>query len=78
MRRPGVQFSVAAMLGLIACIALNIWLFRLGFLAGVIGLNITKHVGVAVLCQALGVNGKRPRSPSCPTVPKPHLVSEAL
>ena len=78
MRRPGVQFSVAAMLGLIACIAFNIWLFRLGFLAGVIGLNITKHVGVAVLCQALGINGQRARTPSCPPVPKPHLVSEAL
>jgi hypothetical protein len=77
MGRAGIQFSVAAMLGLIACIALNIWLFRLGFLAGFIGLNITKHVGVAVLCQALGVNGKRARSLSCPPVPKPHLVSEA-
>jgi hypothetical protein len=77
MGRPGIQFSVASMLGLIACVALNIWLFRLGFLAGLIGLNITKHVGVAVLCQALGVNRRHARSPSCPPLPKPHMVSEA-
>jgi hypothetical protein len=44
------------MLGLVACIAINLWLFRLGFLYGMVGLNVTKHVGVAALCQAVGVN----------------------
>jgi hypothetical protein len=56
MARPALQISVAMMLGLVACVAVNIWLFRVGFLYGLIGLNVTKHVGVAALCQALGVN----------------------
>jgi hypothetical protein len=56
MTRPGLQFSVAGLLGLVACAAVNIWLFRVGFLYGLVGLNVTKHVGVAVLCQSLGVN----------------------
>src|SRR5205085_12590800 len=77
MRRPEIQFSVAAMLVLVACLALNLWLFRLGFLAGFVGLNVTKHVAVAALCQALGVNGKRTQPPPGTGVPEPHLVSEA-
>ena len=44
------------MLGAVACIAVNFWLFRVGILWGVIGLNVTKHVIIAQLCQALGVN----------------------
>ncbi len=62
MGRPGLQFTVTAMLSLVACIALNLWLFRLGFLAGFVGLNLTKHIAVAVLCQAVGVNGEAARS----------------
>jgi hypothetical protein len=62
MARPGLQFSVAAMLGLVACVAVNLWLFRVGFLYGLVALNVTKHVGVAVLCQAIGVN-RRPDEP---------------
>ena len=72
MRRPVLQFSVAWMLGLVACVAINIWLFRVGFLCGLVGLNVTKHVAVAALCQSIGVNrpeaGRRP--PSC--LPPPH------
>ncbi len=71
MKRSGLQMSVGGLLGLVACVALNAWLFRVGFLAGLIGLNVTKHVGVAVLCQALGVNGKGRRA--APTVPQPHV-----
>ncbi len=63
-----MQMSVAGLLGLIACAAMNVWLFRVGFIAGLIGLNVTKHVGVAVLCQALGVNRPEGRS----AVPRPH------
>jgi hypothetical protein len=59
MERPGFQLSVAAMLGLVACIALNIWLFRFGALLGLVGLNITKHVLIAYLCQVLGVDKRR-------------------
>ena len=59
MRRPAFQLTVATMLGLVACIALNFWLFRLGAFWGIVGLNLTKHVAIAYLCQALGVD-RRP------------------
>jgi hypothetical protein len=64
MERPGFQLSVSAMLGLVACVALNIWLFRLGTLLGIIGLNISKHLIIAYLCQVLGVDNRRPAAPS--------------
>jgi hypothetical protein len=56
MARPGFQLSVAGLLGVVACIAFNIWLFRLGPLWGIIGLNVSKHVIIAYLCQVLGVD----------------------
>jgi hypothetical protein len=59
MRRPAFQLTVATMLGLVACIALNFWLFRLGAFWGIVGLNVTKHVAIAYLCQDLGVD-RRP------------------
>jgi hypothetical protein len=74
MARPGLQFSVAAMLGLIACAAVNIWLFRVGFLWGLIGLNVSKHVGVAVLCQVLGVNRRADEGASRATMSEPHAT----
>ncbi len=77
MGRPALQFSVAAMLGLVACVALNIWLFRVSFLWGLVGLNVTKHVGVAALCQVLGVNRRTEKPPSKSAPPRPHLVNEA-
>ena len=43
------------MLVLVACVAVNFWLFRLGFLWGVVGLNVTKHVVIAQLCHAVGL-----------------------
>lgn len=64
MERPSLQLSVAGMLGLVACAALNIWLFRLGTLLGIIGLNLTKHVVIAFLCQVLGVDKRVPSSRS--------------
>lgn len=77
MGRSGFQMSVAGLLGLVACVAVNIWLFRVGVLFGLIGLNVTKHVGVAVLCQVVGVNRKDEgrsttgdRGPS----PPPHAI----
>ncbi len=44
------------MIVVVACIALNIWLFRLGVLWGILGLNVTKHVVIAYLCQIIGVD----------------------
>jgi hypothetical protein len=46
------------MLALVACVAVNIWCFQVSTLLGIIGLNVTKHVMIAQLCQALGVNRK--------------------
>jgi hypothetical protein len=65
MERPSFQLTVANMLGLVACIALNFWLFRLGAFWGILGLNVTKHVAIAYLCQVLGVDrrGAQPQAP---------------
>ncbi len=59
------QFSLLALIGIVACIALNLWLFRCHVLAGIIGLNVTKHVVIASLCQVMGVNqrGRDGRGP---------------
>jgi hypothetical protein len=60
MERPPFQLKIVSLLGLVACIALNLWLFRLGLLWGIVGLNISKHLVIAYLCQILGVD-RRPR-----------------
>ncbi len=49
------------MLRLVACIAVNIWLFRVGVFWGILGLNVTKHVAIAYLCGVLGVDRRRPQ-----------------
>ncbi len=76
MRTSGLQISVSGLLALVACVSLNIWLFRLGWLWGLIGLNVTKHVGVAVLCAAIGVNGRDGRGPGRGprAIPRPHAA----
>jgi hypothetical protein len=74
MERPTLQMTVAAMLGLVACVALNFWLFRLGALWGIVGLNVTKHVAIAYLCQVLGVDRRPPaQAPSVRPTRPPHL-----
>ena len=66
--------TVATMLGLVACIALNFWLFRVGVFWGILGLNVTKHVAIAYLCQVLGVDRHRPaQAPSVISVRPPHV-----
>jgi hypothetical protein len=60
MERPHFQISVTAMLGVVACAAVNFWLFRVSVLAGIIGLNVTKHVIIAALCHTLGVDRRSP------------------
>jgi hypothetical protein len=64
MERPAFQMSVTALLGLVACVALNFWLFRLGALWGILGLNVTKHVAIAFLCQSLGVDRSAEQAPA--------------
>jgi hypothetical protein len=56
MNSARLQISLTAMMLFVACAALNFWLFRLGFLWGLLGLNISKHVIIAYLCQAVGLN----------------------
>jgi hypothetical protein len=59
MERPVFQLRILSLLGLVACIALNLWLFRLGPLPGIVGLNVSKHLVIAYLCQILGVDRRR-------------------
>ena len=61
MQRLPLQLSVTALLIVVAGFALNLWLFRFGTLAGLLGLSVTKHVVIAWLCQVLGVD-RRPRT----------------
>ena len=72
MERPRFQLSLTSMLGLVACVALNIWLFRVSIILGLIAVNITKHVAIAWLCQVVGVDKMRTRPPrNSSTVPAP-------
>jgi hypothetical protein len=74
MERPVHQMSVAAMLGLVACIAFNFWLFRVGVFWGIVGLNLTKHVMIAYLCGALGVDRRQaPAPPTATALEAPQL-----
>ena len=66
MERRGLTFSVASMLGLVACVAVNLWCFRVHVILGLVAINITKHVVIAQLCQAVGVNRRTATSPGGP------------
>ena len=59
MTRNTFQISIGALLVLVACSAVNIWLFRVGVLWGILGLNVSKHLVIAYLCQTLGVNRRQ-------------------
>jgi hypothetical protein len=65
MDRPLFQMKIATMLGLVACVAFNFWLFRLGAFWGILGLNLTKHVAIAYLCQVLGVDRRQAEEARC-------------
>ncbi len=56
MTRPNLQISVRGMIAIVACVATNFWLFRVGFLFGLLGLNVTKHVLTAYLCHSVGLD----------------------
>ena len=64
MERHRFQLSVGSLLVLVACIALNFWLFRLGPLLGILGLNVSKHVLIAWLCQTVGVDKREGSHPA--------------
>jgi hypothetical protein len=64
MERRNLQLSVRVFLVVVAAVALNVWLFRLGFLWGLIGLNLSKHLAIAVLCRRVGVNKVREAEPT--------------
>ena len=67
MERRGLTFSVRSMLGLVACVAVNLWCFRVHVILGLVAINITKHVVIAQLCQAVGVNRRMPATPDGPS-----------
>lgn len=71
MESSRLQLTVTGLLGAVACVALNLWLFRLGALWGIVGLNVTKHVLIATLCQSLGID----RSASSPPPAAPAETS---
>jgi hypothetical protein len=56
MQRLPFQLSVSALLLVVVGVALNLWLFQFGTLAGLFGLSLTKHLAIAWLCQVLGVD----------------------
>jgi hypothetical protein len=74
MERATFQMTVGAMLAVVACIAVNFWLFRVGVFWGILGVNVTKHVLIAYLCQVLGVD-RRPTggSPRVVSAPAPQV-----
>ena len=51
------------MLALVACIAVNLWLFRVSIFWGIVAVNVTKHVAIAALCQIVGLNRKPDAEP---------------
>lgn len=56
MNHSRLQLSLGGLLLVVACVALNFWLFRLGVLYGILGLNVSKHVVIAYLCKVVGVD----------------------
>ncbi len=72
MGRTDLQFRLTTLIGLVACVAVNLWLFRVGWIWGLVGLNVTKHVGVAWLCQVLGINRPANSPDSAAFIPPPH------
>jgi hypothetical protein len=56
MDQPRFQYSLGRMLGLVACAAVNLWLFRVNTLLGLFGLMLSKHVLIAMLCHSSGVD----------------------
>ena len=56
MKSSAPQITLMTWLGLTVWVAVTIWLFRQSALWGIIGLSVFKHVAIAQLCQALGVD----------------------
>lgn len=81
MIRPGRVRKIAGIVGASASIAAGVWLFRYGILSGLVGLNLAKHVSVAILCQNLGA-GKRPPGQRSAfgaahtSIPRPHSLAK--
>jgi hypothetical protein len=53
---PRLRVGIRELLILVAVTAIHLWLFRISVLIGIVGLALTKHVLIAWLCQAIGVN----------------------
>lgn len=72
------RYTISTLLLFVACVAFNIWLFRLGALWGILGLNVTKHVAIALLCRNLGVDRGASPNPARPTRVPPASTSQPL
>jgi hypothetical protein len=69
------QLSLAGLLGVVACAAINVWLFRVHVFWGIVGLNVTKHVVIAYLCQTVGVDRRVLPDPNPSIAVKPAQVA---
>jgi hypothetical protein len=78
MAKSRFRFTISALLIFVACVAVNFWLFRLGALWGILGLNVTKHVVIAMLCRNLGVDREDAAQPSPPLRVAPPAPSQPL
>jgi hypothetical protein len=72
------RFTISALLFFVASVAFNLWLFRLGALWGILGLNVTKHVAIALLCRNLGVDRGETPGPERPRRVAPATTSQPL
>jgi hypothetical protein len=78
MAKSRFRFTISALLFFVACVAFNLWLFRLGALWGILGLNVTKHVAIALLCRNLGVDRAEAPNPGRPRRIAPPSTSQPL
>lgn len=70
-----LSVTLPALLVGVAGVAVNLWLFQVSILLGIVGLTVAKHVVIAYLCQRLGVNraAESPRRvASHPVAPSPN------
>lgn len=60
---PRLRCSLTGALAAVAVAAINVWLFRYSWLAGLFGLAVSKHVAIAWLCRGVGLGQPGPEGP---------------
>lgn len=51
-----LRITTKLLLGLVVVSAVHAWLFRQGVLVGIVGLAVSKHLAIAWICRATGVD----------------------